>query len=127
MRIVVGSTDIHEFGLHLVISALEAMGIEPIVAGVDVDPDEFANLVQQNKASAILVSTHNGMALSYAERLLKEMQARGVSAQIVMGGTLNQDFEGEDVPLEVTEQLQRLGVKVCEQVEDIHLALQGVA
>ena len=126
MTVVVGSTDVHEFGLNLVASTLEALGLKPIIAGVDIDPDEFADLAKRHHAKAILVSTHNGMALSYAERLKAEMKARGVEARIMMGGTLNQDVEGEDVPRDMTEELERLGITVCREIDDIYPALQGV-
>ena len=78
----------------LVIDALQALGIDPILAGTSVDPDEFADLALEAGATAILVSTHNGMALTYAEQLLREMSLRRLAIPIAMGGTLNQDIEG---------------------------------
>ncbi len=126
MNVVVGSTDIHEFGLHLVTNALEAMGLKPVVAGVDVDPDEFAELAQRERAKAILVSTHNGMALTYARQLLEEMKARNVSATVFIGGKLNQDVEGQDVPVDVSDELERLGIKVCPDIDDLYPMLQSV-
>jgi methylmalonyl-CoA mutase cobalamin-binding subunit len=106
---------VHEFGLNLVTSTLEAL-----------DPDEFADLAKRHRAKAILVSTHNGMALSYAERLMAEMRARGVEARVMMGGRLNQDVEGEDVPRDMTKELEKLGVTVCRDIDDLYPALQGV-
>ncbi len=126
MKVVIGSTDIHEFGLHVVTSALEALGVKPVVAGVDVDPDEFAELAQRESAKAILVSTHNGMALTYAQQLLEEMKARGVNATVVFGGKLNQDFAGEDVPVDVSDDLEQLGVRVCDNLDDLYSMLQSV-
>ena len=126
MQIVVGSTDVHEFGMHLVVSTCESLGLKPIVAGVDVDPDAFADLAKKSKAQAILVSTHNGMALTYAEQLLAQLKAKGVKATVMMGGTLNQDVEGEDLPRDMGEELERLGIKVCREIDDIYSALQGV-
>jgi methylmalonyl-CoA mutase cobalamin-binding subunit len=117
---------VHEFGMNLVASTREALGLKPIIDGVDIDPDEFAELAKRHRAKAILVSTHNGMALSYAERLQTEMKARGVEARIMIGGTLNQDVEGEDVPRDMTEELERLGITVCREIDDIYPALQGV-
>lgn len=126
MKVVIGSTDIHEFGLHVVTSALEALGIKPVVAGVDVDPDEFAELAKQESAKAILISTHNGMALTYAQQLLQEMKARNVTATVFFGRKLNQDFEGEDVPIDVSEDLERLGIRVCDNIDDLYSMLQSV-
>ncbi len=126
MKVVVGSTDIHEFGLHLVTSALEAMGLTPVVAGVDVDPREFAELAERERAKAILVSTHNGMALTYSQQLLAEMKARNLSATVLMGGKLNQDVEGQDVPVDVSEDLEKLGIRVCQDIDDLFPMLQSV-
>ncbi|MEZ5925035.1 MAG: cobalamin-dependent protein [Hyphomicrobiaceae bacterium] len=127
MTVIVGSSDVHEFGMNLVTSTLEALGLKPVVAGVDIDPDEFAELAKQHQAKAILVSTHNGMALSYAEKLKAELKSRSISVRIIMGGTLNQDVEGEEVPRDMTDELQRLGVTVCREIDDIYPALQAVA
>jgi methylmalonyl-CoA mutase cobalamin-binding subunit len=122
-QVVVASTDVHEYGLRLVVEALRALGIEPIVAGVSVDPDELADLAVEAGASAVLVSTHNGMALTYAQHLLDELGTRRLAPRVLFGGTLNQDFEGNDTPLDVRDDLRSLGIAVCDNVVDIVDAL----
>ena len=119
IRLVVGSTDIHEYAMFLIVEGLQTLGIEPIVAGTSVDPDEFADLALEAGASAILVSTHNGMALTYAKQLRDEVAARGLKLKIAMGGTLNQDIEGEPTPIDVKDDLKALGVHVCTDVTDL--------
>lgn len=119
IQLVVGSTDIHEYAMFLIIEGLQQAGIHPIVAGTSVDPDEFADLALEAGATAILVSTHNGMALTYARQLQEEVAARGLDLKIAMGGTLNQDLEGLDAPIDVKDQLRELGVHVCSDVTDI--------
>jgi methylmalonyl-CoA mutase cobalamin-binding subunit len=126
ISVVVGSTDVHEFGLHLVNHTLETLGVKPKVAGVDVDPDEFAELAAQTKAAALLISTHNGMALKYAEKLKGELERRALKPRIIMGGVLNQDVEGQELPVDVSDELRRLGIVVCKDVDEIYSALQGV-
>jgi methylmalonyl-CoA mutase cobalamin-binding subunit len=118
-KIIVGSTDVHEYGMLLVVEALQSLNIEPIVAGISVDPDEFADLALEAGATAILISTHNGMALTYAEQLLHEFKQRRLSIPIGMGGTLNQDFEGQPTPVDVRDDLVQLGVFVCNDVPDM--------
>jgi hypothetical protein len=120
---VVASTDVHEYGMRLVTEALVALGIEPIMAGTGVDPDELADLALEAGASAVLVSTHNGMALTYAEQLLQELGDRRLAVEVLFGGTLNQDLEGTDVPVDVRDELRGLGIHVCEDVLDIVTAL----
>ena len=123
VQVVVASTDVHEYGLRLVSEALRALGIEPIVAGTNVDPDELADLAVEAGASAILVSTHNGMALTYAQQLLHELETRRLVAQVIFGGTLNQDFEGTDTPVDVRDQLRLLDIQVCDNVLEVVDAL----
>lgn len=118
-RVIVGSTDIHEYAMLLAVDALRELGISPIVAGTSVDPDEFADLALETDASAILISTHNGMALTYAQHLLGELKKREIAIPVGIGGTLNQDFEGEPAPLDVTDKLSEMGLIVCAQINDL--------
>ena len=124
-RLVVGSTDVHEYAMLLIVEALKALGIEAIVAGTSVDPDEFADLALEAGATAILVSTHNGMALEYAEQLQHEIESRKLEIPIAMGGTLNQDVEGEPAPIDVTDELTRIGIRVCTDVTDVLVLLDA--
>ena len=126
IRLVVGSTDIHEYAMFLIVEGLNMAGIEPVVAGTSVDPDEFADLALEAGATAILVSTHNGMALTYARQLHDEVAARDLDVTIAMGGTLNQDIDGEATPVDVQDDLRAMGVHVCTDVSDL-LKLIGAA
>lgn len=119
IRLVVGSTDIHEYAMFLIVEGLQSIGIEPVVAGTSVDPDEFADLALEAGADAILVSTHNGMALTYAQHLQREIAERKLDIPIAMGGTLNQDVEGEPAPIDVKDDLHKLGIHVCTDVTDL--------
>jgi len=107
-----------------VVEALRALDIEPIVAGVDVDPDTFAKLAQRHGATAVLVSTHNGMALDYAKRLQREFQARDLAIPIAMGGKLNQDSPEASAPVDVSDDLGRLGIHVCDDIDGLLAALR---
>ena len=127
VTLVVGSTDIHEYAMFLLVEAIRALGIEPIVAGTSVDPDEFADLALEAGASAILVSTHNGMALTYAKQLQQELAQRRLSIPIAMGGTLNQDVESEPAPIDVTDDLTALGIQVCVDVTDVLEVVRAAA
>lgn len=118
-RPIVGSTDIHEYAMLLLVDALDALGLEPIVAGTSVDPDEFADLALEAGATTILVSTHNGMALTYARELLRELEKRSLSIPVAIGGTLNQDIEGVATPVDVGDELTRMGVNVCRSITDM--------
>lgn len=118
-KLVVGSTDIHEYAMLLVVDALRALGIEPIVAGTSVDPHEFAELASEHGADAILISTHNGMALTYARKLRAALSERGLTVTLAMGGTLNEDLDGSETPAALVNELGQLGVRVCAEVTDV--------
>jgi methylmalonyl-CoA mutase cobalamin-binding subunit len=126
-RVVVGSTDVHEYGMLLVVEALRAVGVDYVIAGTSVDPDEFGDLALEVDATCLVVSTHNGMALTYAEHLLHQLQERSLELPVYMGGTLNQDFEGVDTPVDVRDRLHDLGIHVCESAADIVGVLEPAA
>ena len=123
-EVIVGSSDVHEMGMRLAIDAIETLGIKPVVGGVGVDPDELAELALQREATTVLVSTHNGMALSYARELMRELGQRGLAPQVVFGGRLNQDVEGSDMPVDVTDDLIALGIDVCQDASDLAKVLR---
>jgi methylmalonyl-CoA mutase cobalamin-binding domain/chain len=123
-RTVVASTDIHEYGIRLLAAGLREVGIEPVMAGLSLDPEELADVVLEADATAVLVSTHNGMALTYARRLVDALASRRLNPTVVFGGTLNEDTETDaDAPVDVTDELRALGIKVCEQVTEVLDAL----
>jgi methylmalonyl-CoA mutase cobalamin-binding subunit len=124
--VVVGSTDVHEYGMLLVVEALRAAGVKLVIAGTSVDPDEFADLALEVDATGLVVSTHNGMALTYAEHLLQQLDDRALKLPVYMGGTLNQDFEGVDTPVDVRDRLTDMGIRVCETAADIVGELEQV-
>ena len=116
---VIASSDVHEIGMRLVIDAVESLDIKPVIGTVGIDPDELAELALQENATAVLISTHNGMALTFAEKLLAELKLRDISPQVIIGGRLNQEIEGQDMPVDVTEQLSALGIDVCVDLKDL--------
>ena len=115
----IGTSDVHELGMRLVIDTIENLGIKPVIGTIGIDPDEVAEIAQNEEPTVLLVSTHNGMALSYAEKLMAELKARNLTPQVIFGGRLNQDVEGEDVPVDVTEDLKKLGIDVCTDLADL--------
>ena len=111
VRIVVASTDVHELAVLLLCSALGAAGAEVIDFGISRDPEDIAKAVTETAAHAAAVTTHNGVARTFAASLLAELQRRGMSSTVVcMGGVLNEDVEGSDIPVDVRDEVQQMGV-----------------
>ena len=68
-KILIASTDVHEHAVMIIHELLSAAGAEMINLGAEVNPDKIAHNAGISRAEAILISTHNGMALEYAKRL----------------------------------------------------------
>ena len=64
------------------------------------------------------------MALRYAEELSGAGNSRSLHIPIAMGGTLNQDIEGESAPVDVQCALRDIGIHVCKKITDITDFLQ---
>jgi methylmalonyl-CoA mutase cobalamin-binding domain/chain len=130
LRIVVASTDVHELAVLLLCSALGAAGAEVVDFGISRDPEDIAKAVTETAAHAAAVTTHNGVARSFATRLLAELRQRGMSRTVVcMGGVLNEDVEGSDIPVDVRDEVQQMGVLapagIAELIERLSDAASG--
>jgi methylmalonyl-CoA mutase cobalamin-binding subunit len=84
-------------------------GAETFYLGAEKDPDQIVEKASEIEAEAILISTHNGMALDYATQLKAELEGRKLNIPVVMGGVLNQKVEGQALPADVTQNLKQLG------------------
>ena len=118
-RIVLASTDVHEHALFVIERLLEMSGVSVVNVGPERNPDEIAHAVGAENADAVLVSTHNGMALDYANAMLEEMEERNLSVPVFMGGVLNQKVEENEMPIDVEESLQGLGIRTCSNPMDL--------
>jgi methylmalonyl-CoA mutase cobalamin-binding subunit len=108
-RILIASTDVHEHAITIMHELLSRAGAEIINLGAETDPDRIVRAAGTGKVEAILISTHNGMALEYAKRLKTELAGRKVDLPVVMGGILNQKVEDAALPIDVTASLKELG------------------
>lgn len=112
-RIVVSSTDVHEFAEFLLVSSLAGVGADVTDFGINRDPEDIVKVAIEVDADAVVVTTHNGVARSFATKLMSEMRLAGLANRpVYMGGVLNEDVEGSQVPVDVREDLRRIGVNV---------------
>ena len=117
-RVLLASTDVHEHGLLLIDKLLQQAGCRAVNIGAERNPDEVVLAGVRSGAEIIFISTHNGMALEYARNVLDEMEEQNVSIPICMGGVLNQNTEEGTVPVEVSSDLERMGIGI---VTDLRL------
>jgi len=109
-KFIIASTDVHANAITIIHELLSKAGTEITNLGAEIDPDQIAKAAKSCGAEAILISTHNGMALEYANRLLAELDRQKVDVSVVMGGILNQKVEDAALPVDVTINLKKLGV-----------------
>jgi len=111
MKVLVTSTDVHEFAEFLLTSALGAAGTDVIDFGINRDPEDIVKAVIETDADAVVITTHNGVARSFGRRLMEELRAAGSGeVPVFMGGVLNEDVEGSDIPIDVSADLNATGI-----------------
>jgi methylmalonyl-CoA mutase cobalamin-binding domain/chain len=112
MKVLVSSTDVHEFAEFLLASTLAAVGAEVIDFGINRDPEDIVKAVIETDADAIVITTHNGVARSFGRRLVDELRAARVGeVPVFMGGVLNEDVDGSDIPIDVRGDLNTTGIE----------------
>jgi methylmalonyl-CoA mutase cobalamin-binding subunit len=92
--------------------------------GVNRDPEDFVHAAAAASAAAIVITTHNGVALSFGSRAVKLCADRGVSPVIAMGGVLNEDMPSAPAPVDVTSQLNELGIMTPPEIDGLLAYLQ---
>ena len=116
-RILIASSDVHEHAIMIINQLLAEAGADMINLGAEVNPDEIVAKARAKKVEAILISTHNGMALDYAKRLKDELQKLRVKIPVVLGGILNQKVASHALPLDVSADLKEIGFYPCPRLE----------
>ncbi len=109
-RLLLASTDVHQHALFVLEALLRQAGAAVVSLGPEQNAADVAEGAAEHGVEAILLSTHNGMALEYARQLQAELNRRCVDAPVLMGGVLNQKMAGQALPADVTADLKRLGI-----------------
>jgi methylmalonyl-CoA mutase cobalamin-binding subunit len=124
MKVLVTSTDVHEFSAFLLTQTLAAVGAEVIDFGINRDPEDIVKAVVETDADAVVITTHNGVARSFGQRLIEEMGVAEVDGTpVFMGGVLNEDVEGSDVPIDVRADLNEKGIETPGSIDRLVDAL----
>jgi methylmalonyl-CoA mutase cobalamin-binding domain/chain len=124
MKVLVTSTDVHEFAEFLLSSTLAAVGTEVIDFGINRDPEDIVKAVIETDADAVVITTHNGVARSFGQRLMEELRSTGsAEVPVFMGGVLNEDVEGSDIPLDVRGDLNATGIETPGTIDSLVDAL----
>lgn len=120
VSVVVGSTDVHEFGKEVIRNYLRKAGAKVFDLGVSVSIGEIADTLIETGSKVLCMSTYNGMAYSFARDLMEELKRTGMGdTHVLMGGRLNEAMDGSDVPIDVTDKLVAMGVNADNSLDTI--------
>lgn len=124
MKVLVTSTDVHEFAEFLLASALGAVGAAVIDFGINRDPEDIVKAVIETDADAVVITTHNGVARSFGQRLVGELRvAQAREVPVFMGGVLNEDVDGSEIPIDVSADLNASGIETPGTIDRLVEAL----
>lgn len=126
VNIVVGATDVHEFGKELCKNVLASAGANVFDLGATISIDELADTIIETESKIAVVSTYNGIALSFAKDMLKKFEDEKINIPIIMGGRLNENMEGSELPVDVSKQIAKLGINVDNNAETMISYIQSV-
>ncbi len=110
-RFVVASTDVHEHAAGALAQLLGEAGAGVVWLGAEQSPGDLVAALLRESADALLVSTHNGMALEYARQLRERLDRANLSLPVVIGGVLNQKTADAELPAPVLDELRALGMR----------------
>ncbi len=124
INIVVGSTDVHEFGKEVVRNILRKAGATVFDIGTSVSIHEIADTLIETGSTIVCMSTYNGMAYSFAKDLLANLEDAGLAqTYVLMGGRLNESLDGSDVPIDVTERLKKMKINADNDIDTMVSAI----
>jgi len=110
LRLMVASSDVHEHAAGALAQLLDEAGAEVIYLGAEQDPQDLLTALRAQSVDALLLSTHNGMALEYATQLKRLLDADSITMPVIMGGVLNQKVDDQALPVAVEAELKALGM-----------------
>jgi len=108
-QLLLASSDVHEHAIGALAQLLSEAGAEVINLGAEQTPQDLVKQLIRRSADAVLLSTHNGMALEYARELKAAMESHQIALPVVLGGVLNQKVADATLPVAVLEDLKQLG------------------
>ena len=109
-RFVVASSDVHEHAAGALAQLLSETDAEVVYLGAEQNPSDLVAILREQPVDALLLSTHNGMALEYARQLKQLLDDASLSPPVIIGGVLNQKVETHVLPVPVIDELKALGM-----------------
>jgi methylmalonyl-CoA mutase cobalamin-binding subunit len=108
-QLLLASSDVHEHAIGALAQLLSEAGAKVTNLGAEQTPQDLVKQLMRQPADALLLSTHNGMALEYARELKASMESNRITLPVVLGGVLNQKVDNAPLPVPVIDDLKQLG------------------
>lgn len=125
-KVIVGATDIHDYGKEVIKTIVTKAGATVFDLGSYVTPDELIETIIETEAKAIFISTYNGIALTYATEVVEKIKESGLDASLVIGGQLNENMDGGSLAEDVTDQIKALGVNADNNMDLTVDIIEGI-
>jgi methylmalonyl-CoA mutase cobalamin-binding domain/chain len=126
-KVLLGSTDIHEYGKEMVKALLNVAGATIFDLGTYITVPEIIENVLETESKVVVISTYNGIALSFAKELTKELKENGMEdVLVIMGGLINENKDGSMIAVDVTEDVKSLGVNCDNDMQTIVSKIKSV-
>ncbi|MFV0363287.1 MAG: cobalamin-dependent protein [Suipraeoptans sp.] len=119
VNIIVAATDVHEFGKEIAKNILTKAGAQVFDLGTNVAVAEVGDAIIETGSHAILISTYNGIAYSVGSELISSFKELGLAIPIIMGGRLNEPMEGTELPIDVSDKLEAMGINIDNNLDKI--------
>ncbi len=124
-RFVVASSDVHEHAAGALAQLLGETDAEVVYLGAERNPSDLVAILREQPVDALLLSTHNGMALEYARQLKQLLDDAALSPAVIIGGVLNQKVENHALPIPVIDELKALGMRPAISLPGLTRLLPG--
>lgn len=120
INVVLGSTDVHEFGIEVVGNVIKKAGANVFNLGTTVSIAEVVDTLIETGSNVAMMSTYNGIAYSFGRDLLKSLKEANLrDVHVIMGGRLNEPVDGSDVPVDVSDRLNEMGINTDNNIDTI--------
>lgn len=119
MNVVVGSTDIHDYGKEMIKTLFLRAGAHVFDLGAYVTAQEVVDNVMETESAVVAISTYNGIALSFGRELMRRLEEAGCATFCIFGGLLNENRNGGLLAEDVSEELRALGINCDNDMEKV--------
>ena len=110
-KVIVGATDIHDYGKEMVKSILNTADAKVFDIGSYVTVDEIIENLLETEAKVVMISTYNGIALTFGTELCNKLEENKMEdVLVIIGGLLNENMDGSQLAVDVTNEMRELGI-----------------